>query len=232
MRHVFLLAILMLASLSQAQSSGRVELEAQSVAQEVRRAAPYLSVGQEQEILEHLRAVRQILYSGGNSNHGHDYDGGGYKSEARYTCVARDNDDRAPWVIGVRESVNVTRINTAQFSTKADCDTTLSTGRVIRGNNLICVARDNDGRAPWQLANIAGSTVTKIPATIVNTLENCQTFLRELRPRGVNAIFCGSRDNDSRAPYQAIIVNIETSQVTRGTELFDTVTKCNDFLNQ
>ena len=234
MKQVLLLTIMSVAVFAQAQRQIRVEIEAQSVAQEVRQEAPYLTVSQEQEIMEHLRAVRQIIRNGSSHNggdYGHGHDNEGYQ-EATYTCVARDNDDRAPWVIGVRQGVNVTRINAAQFTTKPDCDNTIKTGRVIRGNNLICLSRDNDGRAPWQLANIDGTNVQKIPATIVDSLEKCQTFLRDLRPRGVNATFCGSRDNDSRAPYQAINLNIETNEVTRGTELFDSVAKCNAFLGQ
>jgi hypothetical protein len=240
MKHVLLLAIMSVAVFAQAQRSNRLESEADAVAIEVRRESPYLSIKQEQEIMEHLRAVRQILrgggtnHGGGDYGHGHDNGnhGGGYQNDASYTCVARDNDDRAPWVIGVRQGVNVTRIQTAQFSSKPDCDNTIRNGRVLRGNNLICLSRDNDGRAPWLLANIDGTSVTKIPATLVDSLDKCQAFLRDLRPRGANATFCGSRDNDSRAPYQAMNLNVETNEVTRGTEMFDSVAKCNAFLGQ
>ena len=239
MKHVLLLALMSLAVFAHAERSSRLESEADAVAIEVRRESPYLSVSQEQEIMEHLRAVRQILrgennHGGGDYGHGHDNGnhGGGYKPEATYTCVARDNDGQAPWVIGVRQGVNVTRIQATQFSSKSDCDNTVKNGRVVRGNNLICLSRDNDGQAPWLLANIDGTSVTKISATQVNSLDKCQGFLRDLRPRGNTAAFCGSRDNDGQAPYQAMLLNVDTNQVTRGTEVFSSVAQCNAFLGQ
>ncbi len=233
MKCLFLISILAMSQLAFAQRDLRLEREVFAVAAEVQRSAPYLSVQQEREILENLRSIRQVLRGQTGEN-----TGGSIirpdrpESYSTYTCVSRDNDERAPYVLGIREGLNVTRLKEAVFSSLNECNSTLDKSRKLRGLNLICLSRDSDGRAPFMMAGLRGSSLKKFPSTVANSFQSCQSFIDNLTTRGPDITFCGSRDNDGRAPYQAININAENNQETRGTEVFTSFEGCKQFLGK
>lgn len=216
------------ASQAQYRNESRVTIEAERVAREIRYSESRLSRSQEDSIMEHLRAISRVLQGNGN---GH---GGGYHGSERasYTCVARDNDDRAPWVIAIREGLNVARIRTVSWNTKSACENVLGTTVAVRGKNLFCVARDNDDRAPFVLATLNGENITKFNQLSWNTTSECQSIIREVRPYKSGAIFCTARDNDGRSPFVALELNIDDFSIQKGTESFNTIGKCNEFLGR
>jgi hypothetical protein len=225
MKLVLLVSALSFSLFAQAQSESNLIREARATMNEVRDAAPFLSPQEEQPITQHLRAIRAIARG----------ESGGQRppTKENYVCVSRDKDDRNPYVLGVREGLNVERIRQAEFSTMPQCEDTLAKARRVRGFTLICLSRDNDSKQPFQIATLNGMTVTRLNSTIVNTLEACQQTVQTLRiEQGSRITFCGSRDNDGRAPYQALSLDIATNQLSKGTEVFDTMEKCKAFLGQ
>ncbi len=230
MKSLLLVSILLLSQFAFAQRDSRLEREVFAVAAEVQRSAPYLTVQEERQILENLRSIRQILRGQSGGNVGGPIRPDRPESYATYTCVSRDNDDRAPYVLGIREGLNVTRLKEAVFSSTNECNSTLDKSRKLRGFNLICLSRDADGRAPFMMAGLKGSSLQKFTSTVVSSYQTCQSFIDNLSTRGSYITFCGSRDNDGRAPYQAISINAENGQESRGTEVFTSFEGCKRFL--
>src|ERR1044072_4068947 len=108
------LSVVLLSTLVHAQyRDNAVAREAYNVADEVQRQAPYLSADEQQDLMEHLRAIRQILRGEGSS----------YGNQS-YICTPRDNDGHNPYVLGLRDGLNVTRISGTTFETKQQCDAT------------------------------------------------------------------------------------------------------------
>lgn len=208
------------ASVSFAANS--VSVEAQRLAEDIRRESPYLTVEQQSEVMRHLRAARAALYGGPQND-----DQGG-----SYTCVARDNDGRDPYVLAVRQGINVVRIPNAMFSTLSACQAGMSSVRIVRDTALMCLSRDNDGRDPYQIAVINGTSVTRIQRTMTTSLDSCLNLMRSLRFTQGQATFCTSRDNDGRSPFVAAVLDIRSLQIQTGTEVFNSEAQCAQFIGR
>jgi hypothetical protein len=204
-------------------AQGNLEQEAREVMMALHREAPRLTPAQESEISQHLNAIRDVIYPGYNP---------GYPGQASYACVSRDNDGRAPYALAIRNGLNVTRLAGGTFNTENDCVQALNTSRYIAGATLMCVSRDNDGRAPFSLASL-GNQITRLPRTLTNSVGDCNGLLSSLRPSpNGQVVYCTSRDNDGRAPFQAVALTPTTGAVQGGTEIFNTINECNAFIGQ
>ncbi|MFN8847071.1 MAG: hypothetical protein ACK5W9_09495 [Bdellovibrionales bacterium] len=51
-----------------------------------------------------------------------------------------------------------------------------------------------------------------------------------MQPRRGSAQFCTSRDNDGRSPYVAVSLNVRTLDLQVGTEIFNSISACEQFL--
>jgi hypothetical protein len=117
-------------------------------------------------------------------------------------CVARDNDNRDPWVFAVfTDSGNIAKIAGVSFTTKAACDQALTDSRDFGSSTVVCVARDNDGRDPWQRVSINSAGQVQRHSTLFQTYAACATSLTQGRAIGEGLVSCTARDNDNRDPW-------------------------------
>lgn len=194
-----------------------LESEAFRVASRIRRDERVLSQSQKMEISRLLGEIRDVL--------GGDDDRGG-----EYTCVSRDNDGRSPYVMAVREGINVTRINGETYSSESECQENFRTIRSVGGSSLLCLSRDNDGRSPFVLGAISGTTLQRIQRTSVGSKQECLSLLNGLRVRGGTATMCIARDNDGRSPFVAASLDVRNLSLQVGRESFSSIAECNRFL--
>lgn len=150
---------------------------------------------------------------------------------AEYTCVSRDNDGQSPYVFAIRQGIDVLRIRTEQFRSMQDCTQSLNSVRYEYGRALLCVSRDSDGQAPYQLAALGGDVLTKIQGTVVRSKGDCDQLLGRMRVDSFGRTnLCVSRDQDGQSPYTAISVDLSNLSVHRGSESFRTVGECERFI--
>ena len=223
MKPILLTAVFFFTIATQAVGSHpkRLAREAYAVAEQLSVEEPYLSFQQSSDIQRHLNSIKHILVTGSE------------QQITRYTCTSRDNDDQAPYVLSIRQGVQAIRIAASVFETKTQCETALSNPFKIRTTSFICLSRDNDGRAPFQMASLKGIDVHRYSSTTTQANEACLSFVQSLRYQGGSElIFCGSRDNDGRAPFQLVSLNIETGRETKGNEFFNSIEKCKEILSQ
>lgn len=221
MKSYFILALACLASASAVgQSALTIETDAFDVAVEIRRTARYLTPSERLQIASDLQSIRSVL-SGEMS---------GAPNLQQYTCASRDNDGRAPFVVAFRQGIQLDRIPGETYSSDSACRAALSSIRSLGRTGLLCVSRDADGRSPYQLASLVGAKISRLDRTQVSTQQECATLLNELRPRRGQVTFCSSRDRDGRSPYVAVSLNVNDGSVQVGTEVFDKLTGCQQFI--
>ncbi len=197
----------------------RIEEKADSIAMELRYRGHELSPSQRELINKNLNSIRRIL----------DGDLEGPVSDARYACVSRDNDGRAPYSLAIREGINVTRLQLT-YDSQQNCEQAMYSIRYIGYKALICTSRDNDGREPTLLAMLTGNQAVRIPSTVM-TKGDCQETLKTVRPDRNNVItLCVSRDADGRNPYVALSLNMNSGAVQKGSESFNSIGECKAFL--
>lgn len=195
--------------------------EAYRTADAVKNDARYLSPEQKFRIREQLAAIRDTL----NGDNGGSYGG------QSLTCVSRDNDGRGPYVLAIREGINVRRLSGTTVNSTNECQRMADTIRYVEGRALLCVSRDNDGRSPWSMAMLGRQgEIVKINYTTTNNFQECAGKIRTLRPSRGEVTFCASRDNDGRSPYAAVSLNLNTMQTQLGGETFRTPAECEQFL--
>lgn len=213
-RHVSVLIALLLSAVAQAG----IEQDARLIARDIQRESYRLTPDQKLKIGAHLQGIRGILQG----------DQGVLPS---YSCVPRDNDGRAPYVLATREGLNMIRLKGEEFSSVAACQDMLSAIRFVSFRALVCVSRDRDGRSPYQLA-VLGNDVTRLNRTMTGSVAECRTLMNGLRETAPDEVtYCTSRDNDNRSPYQAVSLNVATNQVQAGSEVFNSMAECQAFIN-
>ncbi|MBS1958630.1 MAG: hypothetical protein JST80_04080 [Bdellovibrionales bacterium] len=205
------------------QTSGDIVRDSAQLASEIRRESPYLTRAQAAAISEKIQDIRTIIYGGSSG------------SDLNLTCVSRDNDGRDPWVLGVRDGINVSRLTSAVFANNADCTSAINNAKSFRGVAVTCVSRDNDGRAPFQFATIVndgGVKANKVAKSISGSYADCQgTLNRALPSSGRDQLtYCTSRDNDGRAPFVAVNLDIRSGNAQAGSESFNAIDQCWGFL--
>ncbi len=194
-----------------------IEAKSAQIAQEIRQNGRYLSLDQRNRISTQLDGIRDIIY-GGNS------------TPALIACVTRDNDGRDPWMLAVRDGINVRRIGGTVFANQAQCEIGMQNIRAIGATSLMCVSRDNDGRNPYTLATLStsapGNFVLAKLAAVMPDMESCTGTIRRAVIRQNQALLCVSRDNDGRAPWIATSLDARSGQFQRGTEVYNTIDAC------
>lgn len=105
---------------------------------------------------------------------------------------------------------------------------------LIRGNgsipstitSLVCTPRDNDGANPYILAIKDHLTLseTRIPGTIQDK-PDCELSRAAAKQLSQAVVVCGSRDNDSKAPFAAVAFNTRTKTTAR-LGVFSHLTNC------
>ena len=184
---VFALSIL-IPALAQAD----LARDANELAREVQAQAPRLSRAQEQRISAYFAAIRDVL---------RDREGD-RPSDPAYFCTARDNDNRAPWVIGYRDFAELKKVQGTQFSDYNECVAALKESRSVGERTLLCASRDNDGRNPFLIGMIDGEgKLTKLQRSGAQDVSACYAAVRDLRVQRQGILYCGSRDNDGRNPF-------------------------------
>jgi hypothetical protein len=194
-----------------------IEAKSAQIAQEIRQNGRYLSLDQRNRISTQLDGIRDIIY-GGNS------------TPALIACVTRDNDGRDPWILAVREGINVRRIAGTVFANQAECESGMQTIRSIGTTSLMCVSRDNDGKNPYTLATFNASTPGAYTASklgaVMPDMQSCVGTIRRAVIRQNLTLLCVSRDNDGRAPWIAASLDSRSGQFQRGTEAYNTIDVC------
>ena len=146
-------------------------------------------------------------------------------------CVARDNDNRDPWVFAVfLDSGSIAKIPDISYSTKAACDLALTDSRAFGNSTITCVARDNDGRDPWQRVSITAAGQVQRHTTLFPTYAACSSSLTQGRSIGDGLVSCSARDNDGRDPW--IFTILSPSGEGRITDIsFSSVAGCQQSLS-
>lgn len=137
-------------------------------------------------------------------------------SRSNLSCVARDNDGRDPWVLGVKDPVTlqVERLAGSNVGAFANCERIKPTAVQVRDSIFVCVSKDNDGRDPWSLAHYrGGSLVAKV--NNLGSLDQCIHALNNATYNSQAIAFCATRDNDGRAPWVQMSVVAESGQIHR-----------------
>lgn len=132
------------------------------------------------------------------------------------TCVARDNDGRDPWVLAVRDPITLsyTKLPNSNIGQLANCEVVKASAVQIRDSYFACITKDNDGRDPWSVAHYRdGQLVSKV--NNLGTLPQCQQALQGSFNNQHAIAFCGTKDNDGRAPWVQISVVAQTGEIHR-----------------
>ena len=224
MKRLILITTLVFAFAMQAQATPLeveknpdIERQAFDLAMQIGRQGQSLALGQRQQIAADLQAVGELVA-------GH--------SRPKFACVSRDNDGRSPWALGLRNGVDVKQLGVV-YASVDECEAAKRESRMVRTSTLMCVSRDRDGRAPWVVGALDGSgAVTLFRATVTQDLPSCAAFLKRFVIAGDAALFCGSRDDDGRAPFVPASVDLSTLAVTKGSTVFTTVEKCWEFVQE
>lgn len=147
-----------------------------------------------------------------------------------FVCVARDNDNRDPWIrAGIDANGAVTRLP-SQFSTYLLCKDSLTAGRAVNDGLISCVARDNDNRDPWIYSALSASGETRVAGPQFSTAAACQTSLADGRMTTSSLLVCVARDNDNRDPWIIGSVKATGEYIGNTSTTFSTLAQCQQTL--
>ncbi len=142
------------------------------------------------------------------------------------SCIARDNDGRAPWVLGVRDprTLQTQKLPQSNVGELATCEQVKPIAVNVRNSLFVCITKDNDGRDPWALAHYRdGELVSKV--NNIGTMSNCVASLQQAIFNSQAIAFCATSDNDGRAPWTQMSVVAETGE-THKNGSFSTQDQC------
>lgn len=214
-----------------AQQYQSVEQTAWLVAQEIQSKSHTLTGQQKAEISHRLNEIRRLLNSSNPYPPAPPPPNRPPQYGENHTCVARDNDDRAPYAIAIREGINVVRLPII-YRTMAQCQEQLKKASRVHGSVLVCGSRDKDGVAPFIVNLLHGTNHTELSHTVVRTMAECDELVSKIRPgRDGKAALCLSRDRDGKAPYVPALINVRNGQTEIGSEVFRNVYDCWAFIN-
>ena len=158
--------------------------------------------------------------------------GGSGGGSSDIICVARDNDNAAPWVFAqFTDTGAIVKIDGISFSTLQNCNQSLGDGVLIGRSTYICIARDNDNAAPWIRAVIVNGSVTRQTTTTFSTYDQCRQSTVDGRSFGDARISCVARDNDNAAPWIFSLFS-ERGDQRISAPTFSTLPSCNDTYNR
>jgi hypothetical protein len=149
-------------------------------------------------------------------------------------CLARDNDNRAPWIIARVEAGVVTRLGSFSYNTVDNCNHIA--GLYSRGISFTCYARDNDDRAPFTLFELTQNGPIKVQAGVGKASKNsCFDFYSSFKNFNGKWLTCADRDNDGRAPFviqQITEENFQVYQFQENTAKYPTLSECRSLLGE
>lgn len=199
--------VILIAS-AQPGAAPSVEHETRDLLRELQAEAPALTPDRRNEVLKHLREARSVLV--GNE-------------PGVYDCVDRDGTGAPPYLVRWKRGASEVRVGGTQFASSADCDTALSFRGFLGGGSLICIARDNDGRAPFQLAILRGIHLIRLPALAENFGE-CLGMTEGMRLHADGAYACVARADRMFVPVKVLFNTLADSSKVR---VFKTLRLCN-----
>ncbi|MFS4460146.1 hypothetical protein [Bdellovibrio sp. HCB2-146] len=228
MKKVIVLAAGCLLAVSAIAQSFNIEQKALDIAREIQQRSPYLTESQRYEIARDLESIRRTLRNEGGSNQGRPNRPDRYQSDL--ACISRDSDNRAPFIIVIRDGVDSRRTN-AMFRTMDECTTALHSSIRLGRSSVFCSARDGDSRAPFVLNAVSRNGVERINGVTYGSMSTCNDLVKAGRvTRSGNALFCAPRDGDDRAPWVALELDTENMQVRAGNQTFSTKEECVNFV--
>lgn len=228
MKKVIVLAAGCLLAVSAIAQSFNIEQKALDIAREIQQRSPYLTDSQRVEIARDLESIRRTLRNEGGSRPNRPDRPDRYQSNL--SCIARDNDNRAPFVIVVREGVDARKTNSL-FGSMSECTNALDSSIRLGASSVFCSARDGDSRAPFILTAITRNGTERINGVTYGAFNTCNDTLRSSRvSRSGNAIFCAPRDGDDRAPWVAFELDTVDLQIRKGNQTFSSKQECDGFI--
>lgn len=132
------------------------------------------------------------------------------------SCIARDNDGRDPWILAVRDpsTLAYTKLPNSNVGSLANCEQVKNTVVQVRDSYFSCISKDYDGRDPWVIAHYRdGALISKV--NNLGTLPQCLQALQGSFHNRQAIAFCGTKDNDGRAPWMQISVIEQTGEIHR-----------------
>lgn len=194
-----------------------IEAESAKLAGEIRSSGFFLNGQQRQQIEDHITAIRGILFGSTTKN---------------YACVSRDNDGLFPFLLGVRNGVDFKKFDGAVYPTLADCNSAIQSMRISHQYSIACTSRDADGSHPWILIAInEQGSFTRLVSSAVDTLQQCESGLKQVVIGDTQALYCGSKDESGMRPFVSGSFNFETTEARAGAESFSSISECFNFLN-
>lgn len=140
-------------------------------------------------------------------------------------CVARDNDNAAPWILASeRSDFSIIRYPQYTYRDVESCRRAATTGREMAGGLHTCTSRDNDGVAPFVMASFYGERTTKRTETF-RDIEACFNTIKRARANYEAFVTCISRDNDGVAPFVKMVVKYDGTS-TRQSNTFQSIETC------
>ncbi len=131
-------------------------------------------------------------------------------------CLARDNDGRDPWILGVKDPITL-RQSALPFSnigSRANCEAVKNSAVTVRDSIFTCVTRDNDGQNPWTISHYRDGVLVSRLNTL-GSLANCVNALNHAARSSQAVAFCATRDNDGQAPWIQMSVVAATGEIHR-----------------
>ncbi|NCN27774.1 hypothetical protein GW915_09380 [bacterium] len=200
------------------RANGYLSELAYEVASEVDLAEYRLSPSQKQEIARNLNDILRSLDGRGRPP----------REQTRLVCVSRDDDGRAPYMIGVKEDlVTIKKVSKTVIQDKEDCEQIVEKARLARMGTLVCGTRDNDGRSPFilLLLDTKNAVARSLAYSATSSKEQCLAQLNDAVIYRESFGFCGSRDNDGRAPWSIVLVD-KDGQTRKGNDTYSSYEEC------
>lgn len=149
-------------------------------------------------------------------------------------CIARDNDNRAPWILARIEAGVVTKLGSFSYNTVDNCNH--FAGLYSSGISFTCYARDSDDRAPFTLFELTHNGPVKVQAGVGKPSKNsCFEFYSSFKYFNGKWLTCADKDNDARAPYviqEIAAENFQVYQFQGNTTRYSSLSECQSILGE
>lgn len=95
------------------------------------------------------------------------------------SCTSRDGDNRAPYSMIKFNGAQVAKLTGQIFSSNEKCLGVLTNSRMMNGEVLFCIDRDNDNRAPYVMKKLNPTTgsFSSLNTNSFNSMNDCERIL-------------------------------------------------------
>lgn len=95
------------------------------------------------------------------------------------SCTSRDGDNRAPYTMLKYNGTQVAKLTGQLFSSNDKCLGVLTNSRMVNGEVLFCIDRDNDNRAPYVMRKLDPNTgnFSVLNSNSFNSMNDCERIL-------------------------------------------------------